>query len=71
MTYQEDCTLPREILEEITAGGLESIPELIRILVNEAMKLEREQHLEARPYERTATRHVKRMFCPSGGRQQA
>ena len=56
MTYQTDCTLPAEILETITAGGLESIPELIRILVNEAMKLEREQHLGARPYERTATR---------------
>jgi hypothetical protein len=29
-------------LEMITAGGLESLPELIRVLVNEAMKLERE-----------------------------
>ena len=56
MTYQPDCTLPPEILEEITAGGLESIPELIRILVNEAMKLERGQHLGAEAYERTATR---------------
>ena len=56
MTYQPNCTIPREILEEITAGGLESIPELIRILVNEAMKLEREQHLGAEAYERTATR---------------
>ncbi len=32
------------------------MPELIRILVNEAMKYEREQHLGARPYERTPTR---------------
>ena len=56
MTYQEDCTLPTEILETITAGGLESIPELIRILVNEAMKHEREQHLGAKAYERTAER---------------
>ena len=56
MTYQEDCTLPREILETITAGGLDSLPELIRILVNEAMKLEREQHLGAEAYERTPKR---------------
>ena len=56
MTYQEDFTLPREILETITAGGLESLPELIRVLVNEAMKLEREQHLGAEAYERTAER---------------
>jgi hypothetical protein len=47
LTYQTDCTLPQEILEAITAGGLESLLELIRILVNEAMKLEREQHLGA------------------------
>ena len=56
MTYQADCTLPKEILETITAGGLESLPELIRILVNEAMKLEREQHLRAEAYERTPER---------------
>jgi putative transposase len=56
MTYQADCTLPPEILETITAGGLDSLPELIRILVNEAMKLEREQHLGAEAYERTPER---------------
>ena len=56
MTYQGDCTIPREILETITAGGLDSLPELIRILVNEAMKLEREQHLGAEAYERTPKR---------------
>jgi len=56
MTYQEDCTLPEELLEQIAAGGLEVLPELIRILINEAMKLEREEHLDAEPYERTPTR---------------
>ena len=56
MTYQADCTLPAGILEAITAGGLDSLPELIRILVNEAMKLEREQHLGAAAYERTPER---------------
>ena len=56
MTYQEDCTLPTGILEAMTEGGLESLPELIRILVNEAMKVEREQHLGAEAYERTERR---------------
>lgn len=56
MTYQDDCTLPEEILEQIAAEGLDVLPELIRILVNEAMRLEREQHLGAGPYERTPER---------------
>lgn len=56
MTYQEDCTLPREILETLTANGLEGLPDLIRVLVNEAMKLEREEHLQAGAYERTPER---------------
>jgi len=42
MTYQSNYTIPAEILEEIAAGGMERLPEMIRILVNEAMKLERE-----------------------------
>ncbi len=39
MTYQTDCTLPTELLEQIAADGLEALPGLIRILVNEAMRL--------------------------------
>ena len=45
MTYQPNCTLPDEILEQIAAEGMEALPELIRVLINEAMRLEREQHL--------------------------
>ena len=56
MTDQTDCTLPEELLEQIAADGLEALPGLIRILVNEAMRLEREQHLVAGAYERTRTR---------------
>ena len=56
MTYQQDCTLPEELLEQIATDGLEALPGLIRILVNEAMRLEREQHLGAGAYERTPTR---------------
>jgi transposase-like protein len=56
MTYQANCTLPEEILEQIAAEGLEALPELIRVLINEAMRLERDQYLGARPYERSPER---------------
>ena len=56
MTYQNNCTLPEEILEQIAADGMEALPEMIRILINEAMQLERERHLRARPYERSPMR---------------
>lgn len=34
MTYQTNCTIPEEILEQIATEGMEALPELIRILVN-------------------------------------
>lgn len=42
MTYQSHCTLPDEILEQVAAEGLDAISEMDRILINEAMRLERE-----------------------------
>lgn len=56
MTYQHDFTLPTELLEQLTEQGLEGLPEMIRVLVNEAMRLERQNHLQARLYERTEGR---------------
>lgn len=56
MTHQENCTLPRELLEGLTSEGLEYLPELIRILVNAAMKAEREVWLGAAAYERSEQR---------------
>lgn len=56
MTYQPNCTLPTELLEQISQGGLDYIPELIRILVNTAMQAERERHLGVGPYERSPER---------------
>jgi len=52
MTYQNNFTLSPEILEEISEQGLDYIPELIRVLVNEAMKEERQKYLRAEPYQR-------------------
>ena len=41
MIYKDDCTLPKEYLEQQTAEGLESLPKMIRLLVNQAMQIER------------------------------
>lgn len=56
MTYQKDCTLPEEFLEELSITGLEGLPELIQIVINEAMKLERQKYLGVDPYERSPER---------------
>lgn len=56
MTYQEDFTLPKEYLEQISQQGTEYLPELIRILVNAAMQIERQKHLGAGWHERTPER---------------
>ena len=56
MTYQPNCTLPKELLEQIAADGFDVLPELIQVLIDEAMRLEREKHLGAGPYERTPER---------------
>jgi hypothetical protein len=34
MTYQDDFTLPTELLEQVAEQGLDFLPELIRIIVN-------------------------------------
>ena len=56
MTYTNDSTLTTELLEHISAEGLDYLPELIRILVNAAMQAERQKHLGAEPYERSPHR---------------
>jgi len=56
MIYKNDCTLPKEYLEQLTEEGLESLPEMIRVLVNQAMRIERENYLGAKSYERSEDR---------------
>jgi putative transposase len=58
MTYQPDCTLPEELLEQIADGGLAALPDAIRLLINTAMLLERQRFIGADPYERSATRQA-------------
>jgi len=56
MTYPNDFTLPKEVLEEIATQGLDYLPELIRLVINTAMKAERQQYLGVAPYERSVER---------------
>jgi len=56
MTYREDFTLPGELLEQVSQQGLDILPELIRVIVNHAMLAERQQHMNAEPYQRTSER---------------
>jgi transposase-like protein len=58
MTYQGDFTLPDELLEQISTQGIDFIPELIRILINTAMKAERQQYLGAAPYQHSTDRRA-------------
>jgi transposase-like protein len=52
MTHQNDYTFS----EELTEKGLEAVPEMMRVLINQAMKVERSKYLQAGDYERTEDR---------------
>jgi len=56
MTYQNDFTLPPEIMEQISEQGFDYLPELIRVMINTAMQLERQKYLRAGHYERNRER---------------
>ena len=56
MTYENDYTIPEEIMEQICSEGFDALPELIRIVLNAAMYIERQKHIGAGPYERTPER---------------
>jgi putative transposase len=52
MTHQNDYTLTSELAEK----GLEAVPELLRVLINNVMQAERSKYLQAGEYERTEDR---------------
>jgi transposase-like protein len=52
MTHQNDYTFAEDIAEK----GLEAVPEMMRVLINHAMQVERSKYLQAGDYERTAER---------------
>jgi transposase-like protein len=56
MTYQDNFTLPAEIMEQIAQQGVEYLPELIQTLVNTAMQIERQKYMGATRYEHNPER---------------
>ena len=52
MTHQTDYTFAEELVEK----GLDGLPEMMRILINQAMQAERSKFLQADEYERTEER---------------
>jgi len=56
MTHQTEPELLNTVLQLLSEQGANGFAEGIRLLVNEAMRQERSQALQAQPYERTETR---------------
>jgi putative transposase len=56
MNRHQDCTLPEPLLEQIAEQGLDALPQALALLLNAAMRAERQKYLNAAPYERTAER---------------
>ena len=55
-TSGDTLRVPNEDLEQLTEQWLEGLPEVIRVVVNKAMHIEREDYLQTRPYERNEFR---------------
>ena len=56
MTHQEDYNLSSDVIEELSQNGINAIPDLLRVLLNNAMQAERSRYLQASEYERTEDR---------------
>lgn len=56
MTHQEDYNPSEKAVDQLVKNGWGAIPELIRIVVNQAMQEERAHYLQAGEYERTEDR---------------
>jgi putative transposase len=58
MTHQTDPELLNTVLQLLTDQGTEGLAEGVRLLVNEAMRQERSQVIQALPYQRIDTRQA-------------
>lgn len=56
MTHQNNYNLSAEKIEEISRDGLEAVPEMLRVLLNNIMQAERVRYLQAGEYERATSR---------------
>jgi transposase-like protein len=56
MAHQADFKAIEGLIQQLSENGLGQMGEAVRILLNEAMKMERSQVLQAQPFERTEQR---------------
>lgn len=56
MIRPDDITLPEALLESLAHQGLDALPQALTLLLNAAMRAERQKYLNAAPYERTPER---------------
>ncbi len=57
MSCYKNENLIEEAIHVLAMEGFEALPKLVSRLMNEAMLIERERHLNASPYERTGDRN--------------
>jgi putative transposase len=56
MTYQNENTRNTSAVQHILDNGLDGLGEALRLIIDQAMKIERSQALQAQPHERTEKR---------------
>lgn len=56
MTRPEDCSVIQEVVKLLADDGFDGLGEAIRRIINEAMRLERQNYLGVGPYERSEER---------------
>ena len=56
MAHQSECSVVDTVVQLLSESGLSQMAEAIRIMLNEAMRIERSQVLDAGPCERTEQR---------------
>jgi putative transposase len=56
VAHQPDNTVIETVVQLLCASGMDRMAEVVRLMLNEAMRLERSQVLEAAPYERSEKR---------------
>lgn len=56
MAHQADCSVIESVVQLLCENGLSHMADAMRLMLNEAMRIERSQALEADPYQRTEKR---------------
>ena len=56
MAHQSECSAVDSVVQLLSESGLSHIAEAVRIILNEAMRIERSRVIQAAPYQRTDRR---------------